>query len=350
MDILNFLPKAYFPNRVFFGEKSTLFLRTIQTEKRLFVISQSFNFASPQLVVELGATPENTWTHSGEPSREDVQALEMKVAEQSPTWIIAVGGGSILDLVKVVKKRHPIQMLAIPTTLGSGTEVSQHVVYVEENRKKVESDYKFLPEVVLLTPKYLNSLSSEQIVYQSIDALAHGLESLVSKMANPFSDLFATSSIKLIHEQLMSIPTTELPSLAQLHQLQLGGFMAGLAQSSAATGLTHSFAHHFGPKLKLPHAQAVASFLIDVVKLNTAHTDKYQKLKAAQSFGNQDPVTALEKLFEKLKIQVTSFTLADDIDESALAIQKDVCSLTNPYPPSLEEITAIIQQHRTVLG
>ncbi len=342
--ILAFLPKIYFPNAVFCGDKSLLYLKTIQNVKKLVVVSGSFKKLNSELLNDLFGEKIEYFIQDGEPTFNDFNKLKEACAKNSFDYLIAMGGGSVIDLVKLVKQELGVKMAAVPTTIGSGAEVSQHALLLDNGRKKIKSSPQLLPETVLINPACLKSLSREQIVIGSIDALAHGLESLASKISNSFSDHFALKAIESIYYNLDKLASGEEEDEI-IVELQTAAILAGLAQSSAATGLVHSFAHYFGAKNKINHAKAVAIFLVDVLELNFEHTDKYQKLNRLKDLSSNNFIDKIKKLFDRLDIRQEKINLQNELEETAELIKKDICTLTNPYFPAVEDIIKIIKKH-----
>lgn len=340
-----FLPKIYFPQSIFCGEKGFSFLKTIQNEKKTIVVSDAFQKLNAEFLQSVLGENADFFVQEKEPATEDFNNLKERCLKNGCSYLVAVGGGSVLDLAKLVKKELGIKMVAIPTTLGSGAEASQHALLSDNGVKKISSSLGLVPETVILSPACLKTLSDGQIVSQSIDALSHGLESLVSRISNPFSDVLALSSVEIIYGNLEKLSAGE-PKENLLESFQIAGILAGIAQSSAATGLCHSFAHYFGPKNNMGHSSAVATFLLDVLDLNSGRTDKYKKLDQLKNLSATDFVLKLQQLFDKLGVKQEKIVISGDIKDIAQTIKKDICTLTNPYSPSIEDIVEIIIKHQ----
>lgn len=343
--LLTFIPKMYFPKSIFYGNKSTAFFRSIANNSKFFVISKSFHEKNPELSASL-LSGSDYLTHTGEPRLQDIEKIKNKISEKKYDFIVAVGGGAVIDLVKVIKKDLQIPLVAVPTTIGSGSEVSQYSVIIDEENKvkKIFNSVDLLPEVVIFNHEYLSSLDQRTIITQSVDGLAHGLESLVSKMANTFSDMFALVSIQNLYEHLTELAEHGIsPEL--LEKLKIDTTIAGLAQSSAATGLAHSFAHYLGPKIHISHAELISTFLLDVVELNAKNSDKYQKLDSLNELNSKNFISKLTQLFEKLKLKNRKITLPEEIEAAAEKIRRDICTMSNTYSPKVEDIIPILKKH-----
>src|SRR3990167_422710 len=263
-DSLAFVPKIYFPQSIYLSEKYTEIIKLVTFKKPLIIISSSFQksgksgFAnSQQISRKLGASG-GVYCHSGEPKMRDIDKFDL---------IIAIGGGSVLDLSKVLKNNWKSKLVAIPTTIGSSSEVSRFSLISQAGKKTIFHSEEFLPDIVIFNYELFMGIDKHTLALQGIDALAHGLESLVSRLANPISDSFALSSIDGIYSALVNLQK-EGKSKEVLEKLKIFSTMAGFAQSSVGTGLIHALAHYFGVKNTIPHASAVATFLIDGLAVN----------------------------------------------------------------------------------
>lgn len=341
--ILSFVPKVYLPKSIFFGSKSFSFLKTINDSKKLFVVSSGFDARNKQLVKGLTKGAKTVF-HSGEPKDPDIEIIK-KESKGSKT-IIALGGGSVIDLVKIVKKELGLKMIAIPTTIGSGAEVSRFSLIIDSktNKKNVINSPDLLPEVVIYNPLLFKTISKQEIIHQTIDAFSHAIESLVSRISNPVSNMFSAAAIDYLYEGLEEISSSKINDEV-LEKIITASFLAGLAQSSAGTGLAHSFAHYFGPKNNIPHSKAVAIFLLDVLELNAASCDKYKKLNNLKNISEKNFILKLKKLFNKLNVTKEQIKLKEDILVCCEQIRKDICTLSNPYSPKTEDIVLIIKKH-----
>lgn len=341
--ILSFIPKMYLPGSIFFGSQSLSFLKTISNNKRLFVVSSRFNLKNKDLVKQL-TDGSGIIFHSGEPSELNIKKI--KKLCKGVEIIVGLGGGSVIDLAKIVKRDLGIKMVAIPTTIGSGSEVSRFSLIVDPKTKKknVINSADLLPEVVIYNPLLFKSIPKQELIYQTIDAFSHAIESLVSKISNPVSDMLSAVAIDYLYEGLEEISHSKINNEV-LEKIITASFLAGLAQSSSATGLAHSFAHYFGPKNNIPHSRAVAIFLLDVLELNAKSCDKYKKLNNLKNISEKNFMLKLKRLFNKLDLTKEKIVLKEEILMSSEQIRKDICTLSNPYSPKTEDIVLIIKKH-----
>lgn len=342
--ILSFLPKVYFPGKIFLGEQSLDFLKTI-SGKKLVITSRYFKDSNEDFFSRLFTDSQDYFFQDREPRKEDFENLKKYCLDNGFEAFISIGGGSVVDLSKLVKKDLKTSLTAVPTTMGSGAEVSMHALLIDGGEKKIFSSSDLLPDAIILNSAFLESLPEEQIIFQAIDAFSHGMESLVSRISNPFSDALALSSAEIIYgcfnDFLQKGNRQKI-----LSKLQIAGILAGLAQSSSGTGLCHALAHYFGVKYNIGHAKAIAIFLPDVLSLNMRHTDKYKKLDATKNLPSDAFLPKLKKLFSELDFKTPKIPDSENLNEAVSKIKKDICTLTNPYSPTVDEIIQIIKNHQ----
>lgn len=339
MNVLSFLPKMYFPKSIYMGNKAVIFFQTIKDKKKALIVSRNFYGKNKEFIDSLGAISKLI-LHQGEPRVTEVEKIQQKLSASDQEYLIAIGGGSIIDLTKIIKLKLNVKMVAVPTTIGSGSEVSQFALLTKNNSKEVTSSEEMLPDAIILSPKLLETLTDNQIFFQSLDALTHSLEALVSRLSNPLSDMLSIISFEAIYNNLINFKEKKQISI---ENIQIASILAGLAQSSAGTGLVHSFAHYLGPKYNLSHSQTVTTFLIPVLKLNIGNTDKYKKIESIPGFSSSNLIEKIEDLYNKLSI-TAKFHFKDNAEKTSEEIKKDICTLTNPFPPANNQIQEILER------
>lgn len=342
--LLSLLPTLEFPQRIVCGTRAPAVLETFAGHVVFAVVSSSWLQVHPDLLRTWFGVDVPTLIMHGEPTNDDLARLVAAASDVAAKRLFAVGGGSVIDVAKLAKATLSVPMVALPTTLGSGAEVSQHAVLRDGMSKTVTSSPELVPEMVILDPSQLASLTRQQVLVQSFDALAHALEALVSRRCHPVSDAFAIAAVDILIPALRALAQKGI-SPAVLEQLQLGGVFAGIAQSSAATGLAHAAAHVVGPRVGLGHAQSVALFLRDVLRLNAAHTDKYRKLDGTTQLPSATLVQELDELYARLGVPLPRFGPLGELTTLAEFVRRDVCAITNPYAATSDEIQAMIASH-----
>jgi len=222
-----------------------------------------------------------------EPGTRVVQRALALVQEKRCDALVALGGGSAIDAAKAtallatnggslsdydgVEKSclPPLPVVALPTTAGSGAEVTTGAVITDEARqtKMAVRCGGYRPRVAILDPELLASLPAAVAAAGGLDALAHAIEAYVSTLANPFSDVLARGAIELIGAHLRLFVARRDDGEAALGMLT-ASTMAGMAFSNSALGNAHALARHLGPRLGLGHGQAVAEVLAAVIEFN----------------------------------------------------------------------------------
>ena len=322
-----------------------------------------------------------------------------------PDVIIALGGGSPMDAAKImwVLYEHPdadfqsmsmdfmdirkriyrfpkmgekAMMVAIPTSSGTGSEVTPFAIITDEKTgtKWPLADYELLPTMAIVDvdnmmnqPKGLTSASG-------IDAMTHAIEAYVSIMASPFTDGLALEAIKLVFKYLPSAYENGANDPYAREKMAEASCIAGMAFANAFLGLNHSMAHKLGAYHHLPHGVANAVILTDVIRYNAAEVPtkmgtfsqyqyphakaRYAEIARACSFqGNNDDelleslINELEKLKDIIGIKktikdygVTEENFKATLDEMVENAFNDQCTGANPRYPLMKEIKAIYEK------
>ena len=224
------------------------------------------------------------------PTAEQVEEGVLLYKKNRCEAIVAIGGGSVIDVAKcigaragnsktplsemvgVMKVKNDIPLLiAIPTTAGSGSDASFTAELLDSKNKSKYSivDPKLLPKYVILDPNLIIDLNKEQIAFSGMDALTHAIEAYLSKAHTMKSDRFAIDGAKLICDNLeLAYSNNEHDKNAlKLHENLLNGaHYAGLALSRAYAGFCHAISHAIGGKYNLPHGYLNAIILPYVLK------------------------------------------------------------------------------------
>lgn len=199
--------------------------------------------------------------------------------------ILAVGGGSVLDaakaaaaaiankkpaesLVGILKvKKHPMLLIAVPTTAGTGSETTIAAVIsdTETHRKRQILDPKIVPFAAILDPELTTGLPMGNTVHTAMDALTHALEAYVSDYATPETDRYAEMAAKMIYEAL-PVVREEPKNVEMREQLLAASFLAGMAFTRTYVGYVHAFAHSIGGHFGTPHGLANAVLLPHVMR------------------------------------------------------------------------------------
>jgi len=342
---LGLIPKVYFPSQIYLGANSLYYLKSLQEESNLILVSRTAWEQHGHLIEKnLAACSNEIKIVSPEPTDDNVADLNELVNKGSYSKLIGFGGGSVMDLAKLIKSQHGIDLILIPTTFGSGSETSQYSIIINENLgKEAIVSEKLLPDVVLLVSTFLATLPRLIIAYSAVDALSHAIEGLVSKRSNHLTDHLAITAIDIIMQNVL-IAYEDERNLEAREKLQIAGLLSGIVQSSASVGLIHGCAHYFGPKLCIPHGLAVAIFTIPVLEMNSRKTDRYEKLNESKVVSPQNFIEQIRELFNKLDLHEyhKQFDFSNiEFSDSVKCVKADACTKTNPFVPTESDIQSI---------
>ena len=217
--------------------------------------------------------------------------------------IIALGGGSAIDAAKSIRlfhespelnvhdlslpfldarkrivafpqTKHAVKLVAVPTTAGTGSEVSPAALISVGDRKVTLVDYTLVPDIAIVDPTLTVSMPPEITADTGVDALTHALEAAVSIFASPYTDAFCMQAINLI---LDALPRAyhDGSNLQARSAMANAATIAGLAFSNAFLGLNHALAHATGARFGIPHGRANAIFLPHVLRYNSSLPTKF---------------------------------------------------------------------------
>ena len=285
------------------GRRSELGKLAVQLGRRVFLISGSRTLqrsgvidAAVRTLEEKGLTVQPFAVPSHEPEVVDVDSLVADLLRHNPSTddvVVAIGGGSTIDLAKaaaaIARNRHgstvvdflegvgkglqiterPLNVIAVPTTAGTGTEVTKNAVissYQPAFKKSLRSDW-MIPRIVLVDPELTVSLSREITAYTGMDAITQLIESYISRRAAPIPRALALSGLKLAIPALPLVvrqPTSREGREAMSH----AALLSGLALANSGLGLAHGVAAALGVTCRVPHGLACATMLPTALRVN----------------------------------------------------------------------------------
>ena len=234
----------------------------------------------------------------GNPSIETVEKAAAAFCKSGADFIIALGGGSPMDVAKAVGVvaryggsiteyegggRVPgdiIPLIAIPTTAGTGSEVTAFSVITDHSRnyKLTVFSYKLIPAYAILDPELLTTAPVSVAAACGIDAMVHALEAYISKDASPFSDAMAEKALELIGKNIRRY-VADRTDIEAAEAMITGSLFAGIAFSWARLGDVHAMSHPVSAYFDVPHGVANAILLPTIVEYNAlADRGKYLKL------------------------------------------------------------------------
>jgi alcohol dehydrogenase len=291
--------------------------------------------------------------------------------------VVGIGGGSAMDLAKAIavvaankgkaeaflglnKVPGPgLPKIMIPTTAGTGSEVTFTAVFIRKKLKKKEgmnSPYLY-PELALLDPELTLTLPAQPTAATGIDALCHAIESYTSVNASPMSELLSLEAIRLIGENLRTA-VHDGTNLAAREAMLLGSLYAGLGLANAGVTAVHSLSYPLGGKYGVSHGLANTIMLPPVMAFNIpGNLEKFADIAAALGEVVEDlplreaawlAVEAVESLIEDCGIATTLEALGiseDDFPELAKAAMTVARPLANnPCKMTLEEMVELYQE------
>jgi acetaldehyde dehydrogenase/alcohol dehydrogenase len=326
-----------------------------------------------------------------------VEALNLHKADQ----IIALGGGSVIDAAKLMKLKYEspesdleelaapfldirkrvvqfpagkvsrARMIAIPTTSGTGSEVTPFAVLIdkERGRKVTLVDYSLSPDVAIVDPQFVMSMPKKLTADTGIDCLTHALEAGVSILASPYTDSNAMQAIRMVFKYL---PTAyEHPDDEEARSMMHNAAcIAALAFSNASVGVNHALAHAFGARFGIGHGRANALMLPHVLAYNAAVPTKFMPSPNVRAYvahkkyalvadllglgGDtvadkvKNLVSATEQLLDRLEIprSIADLGISEEEFERAMPDLSriafdDPSWLSNPRMPLVSELVAL---------
>ena len=274
-----------------------------------------------------------------------------------PDTVIALGGGSAMDCAKamVYFSGLPVQFVAIPTTSGSGSEVTDFAILTHDGVKHPLIDGKLQPDLAILDGNLLHSLPKSLIADAGYDVVAHALESYVATGAGAVSRALARDAFSVVLQRLPASFGGDTAARLPVHQ---AATMAGMAFSQSGLGLCHALAHTLGGRFHLPHGRLNAILLPAVVEANSPANALYAELARGAGLGGSADAVAVRNLKNALirlrKELLLPATLAQagvspqQVKQAAEALVKtaleDPCCATNPVRVDSNMVRNILQQ------
>ena len=264
------------------------------------------------------------------------KAYELALRE-GVNGVVSVGGGSSIDTAKAVcilfeKKgkiedhagiyfleKPTIPHIAIPTTAGTGSEVS-HVAVIKDERQKrklIYVDFYIMPSVAILDPTLTLSMPASVTAHTGMDALTHCIESIHSTENNPVSDAFALHGIRLIWENLPRV--LENPQDVKARQnMQVAAMMGGAAFTNAQVGIVHAIAHSIGAIYGIPHGLANTLILPYGMMFNLPECPRYKLIAEVLGVNEENEMEAGRKAIEKIAEFIRKIGLPTSLKEAGV--------------------------------
>ncbi len=372
---LQMLKRALFPSEVCVGKGSIERLACLEPARVLVVTGgsgrRSGAFDRVTMQLKDATAREVIELEGGEPRSSSIVAAREKLAGFAPEWIVAVGGGAVLDAAKFLwaQLEHPdlvfsgkavpigplrgkARFIAIPTTAGSGSEASQAAVLATDDGTKIPyiSPY-WVPDIAILDPVLTVSLPRITTVATGFDALTHAVESAVSSLGNPFLRALAATSVGLVLRYLPAAAENPQDLVARSGMLE-AAFLGGLCQSTASTGAAHALSHAASKLHGAPHGVATGFFLLPAMQWNRKNNAAvYDDLAACCGLADGAVlVAALLDLMARVGLPQKFADLLGHMPDAAerqtLAetAAKDVCLRTNACRMTTADLAQLLAE------
>lgn len=275
-----------------------------------------------------------------------------------PDVLVALGGGSAMDCAKamVYFSGSDATLIAIPTTSGSGSEVTDFSILTHEGVKHPLIDPKLRPKAAILDSNLLLSLPPKLIADTGFDCLSHAVEAFVATNAGAISDSLAKDAFCTVLALLPASYGGDKTHRLRIHEAST---MAALAFTQAGLGLCHAISHALGGMYHIPHGRLNAILLPAVIGCNAhAAGEKYAKLSIAAGFVGSSPAIAVRNLKNALirlrrqlelpatlqQAGVNLLQLRRDMERIVTAALADPCCATNPQHPEAYMIRRILEE------
>ncbi|MFP4212660.1 MAG: iron-containing alcohol dehydrogenase [Desulfohalobiaceae bacterium] len=294
--------------------------------------------------------------------------------QQRADVIVALGGGSPMDLAKGIaliasnggqvseyeganRIQKPLPpMIFIPTTAGSGADISQFAIINDVDRgvKMSIISRTLTPNISIIDPNCLLTKPDWLIVASAVDALCHAVEGYLSRISSPFTEMHSLRAIELIMQNLQ--PAMEKRSQQHLSNLSTASTVAGMSFSNAGLGMVHSIAHALGGMFDVMHGSVHSILLPAVMRFNqgecTAKMAAVGRIICGRSYASEEDcakagVDSLQGFFQELGVPIRLREIIQDrsrlTEVSKLAVQ-DACGLTNPRHVTEEDCLAVCEE------
>ena len=395
------------PPKIFFEKNSLQYLQKMENVERVMIVCDpgmvQFGYADTvrkelqkrknDVKIEVFSDVEPN------PSTNTVYAGTKVMVDFQPDTIIALGGGSAMDAAKgmwmfyehpdtsffgakqkfldirkrtyKIEKPEKTQFVCIPTTSGTGSEVTPFAVITDSDThvKYPLADYALTPDVAIVDPQFVMSVPASVTADTGMDVLTHAIESYVSVMASDYTRGLSLQAIKIVFDYLeKSVKTPDMESREKMHNAST---MAGMAFANAFLGICHSVAHKIGGEYGIPHGRTNAILLPHIIRYNAkdpskhAMFPKYDYFRADTDYADiakflglkgkntaelvEALATAVYDLGVKVGIDmnlkaqgVTQKVLDTTVDRMAELAYEDQCTTANPKEPLISELKQII--------
>ena len=271
--------------------------------------------------------------------------------------IVATNGGDIEDYEGYKKLKKPsLPVIAINTTSGSGSEVSDSTIVRDNSRrvKMVITDPKMMPIISVNDLRFMTTMPPKITANSGIDVLTHSIEGFVAIEASPITDTLAINALKLVFEYLRRAYKNGNDMEAR-EKMMFAGVMGGMILNNAGLGYVHSMSHQIGALYEEMHGACNAALLPHVLEFNSISIPEERILKISETMGvkatnKQDAINkiknGIQNLAEDIGLPTHLSSIGIDKDDLELLsknAEKDICSSTNPRRGTFVDIMTIFK-------
>ena len=405
------------PPKIFWGPGSLGYLRNTEIFKRAALITDrvmvdlGYAQRAQDLLREAGVQVLTFDNVEPDPSVHTVRRITNFLNSFNPDLIVALGGGSPIDAAKAgwlfyerpevdfkdvavrfmdIRKRvfkipplsEKAKFIAIPTTSGTGSEVTAYTIITDEKGEKFAlADYEFTPWCTIIDSDLVMTLPKSVTAITGMDALSHALEAYVSTMASDYTDPLALQAARLLFEYLPRAYDNPQDREAR-EKVHNAATIAGMAFTNAGLGICHSLSHKIGAAFHIPHGLANAIFLPHVIRYNSAEIPtkyatwpRYQtystreryahiaafvkigslcakgKAQADEALDSETLAETTSSLMQRLALPLTLKEAGVPKDEFEIRVKDiaksafdDQCTGTNPRYPLIQELESLYRQ------
>ena len=330
--------------------------------KRLFLVTDPYFYenGTAQRVAQCAGADRVEIFHDVKPDPTVELAAEgtARLRAFGPDLIVALGGGSAMDCAKAMAwfGKTNAKLVAIPTTSGSGSEVTDFAILTHNGIKHPLIDRGLRPDMAILDSELLEQLPASLIADTGFDVISHALEAYVAKGAGVFSDAMALEAFRGAYSALPASFAGRKDVRLKVHQ---AATMAGMAFTQAGLGLCHAMAHALGGVFHVPHGRLNAILLPSVVGCN-AHVagEKYARLSREAGLGGAAESVAVRNLKNALCRLRRELKLPETLAQAGIpprevwakreiilkAAMEDPCCNSNPMPVEKFVVQQILEE------
>ncbi len=279
------------------------------------------------------------------------------IRDFAPDMILALGGGSTMDCAKAMKyfSGTKAPLVAIPTTSGSGSEVTDFSILTHDGVKHPLVDATLRPEMAILDPDLVKNLPKSLVADTGFDVLSHALEALGAENAGAITDALARDAFCMAFAALPKSHAGDEDARGRMH---MAATMAGLAFNQAGLGLCHALAHTLGGAFRVPHGRLNAILLPAVVEVNAPGAGKqYAELARRCGLGGSVDTVAVRNLKNGLIRLRRTLAMPETLQQAGVdpaeirrhretlvaSALEDPCCRTNPVPVTADTVATVLE-------